>query len=335
MNPPACPNTRTGSSCRTSRRHPAGGARQAITRGRRGSCPARCNPAYWGMSNVVQKLAFLEFCARHAFSRSRRGCPSCGADGSEVVDRKYWFAELRRCGSCRLLYRAPTSTAAEQAAFYSSGYQEGFTTAMPDASTLQGLVDAGFRGTEKDYVGYIDVLDALGARPGQRLLDFGCSWGYGSWQLARHGFEVDAVEVSGPRAGFAREKLGVNVLSSVAPTAAYDVFFSAHVLEHVPSVASVIALAHQVLRPGGLFVAFTPNGSAAHRARSPSSWHLLWGLVHTNFLDDAFYRARFSGRPYLLASAPYRLGEFSEWRGQIAPRILDLGGDELVAVFRK
>src|SRR5687768_14606475 len=97
-----------------------------------------------------------------------------------TVDRKYLVTTLRRCRRCQLLFRAPTSTHEEQEAFYQEEYQQGFTTDLPDERTLSAYLTSEFRGGEKDYTAYLRVLDALGVLPGQRLFDFGCSWGYGS-----------------------------------------------------------------------------------------------------------------------------------------------------------
>jgi hypothetical protein len=45
-----------------------------------------------------------------------------------------------------------------------------------------------------------------------------------------------------------------------------------------------------ILKPGGLFIAFTPNGSAQFRHENERVWSQLWGMVHPNVLDDRYYR---------------------------------------------
>src|SRR5207237_406681 len=155
-------------------------------------------------------------------------------------------------------------------------YTQGFTTELPSEADLEQYRARGYSGTSRDYSSYLAVLDALGATAGQRLLDFGCSWGYGSWQLRQHGFEVQSFEISQPRAQFAGGKLGLSVHSRMLDLSGpIDIFFSSHVLEHVPSVAKALNLGISLLKPNGLFVAFTPNGSAAHRGRDPYVWHKL------------------------------------------------------------
>jgi 2-polyprenyl-3-methyl-5-hydroxy-6-metoxy-1,4-benzoquinol methylase len=203
-------------------------------------------------------------------------------------------------------------TVEENAVFYQTEYNQGFTTEMPSDSELQTLLTNCFKGSEKDYSEYIKMLAALGCKPGQCVLDFGCSWGYGSWQLKQAGYKVIGFEISRPRCGYAQEKLGIDAHTEhedIGGDHTFDIFFSAHVLEHVPSVADTIAFARQKLKPGGLFIAFTPNGSSDFKNAHPSSWCKLWGLVHPNFIDDVYYQRTFPG--CLLASSPYNINDIS------------------------
>jgi 2-polyprenyl-3-methyl-5-hydroxy-6-metoxy-1,4-benzoquinol methylase len=234
-----------------------------------------------------------------------------------------------------LLFRTPTTTSEENAAFYQESYRQGFTSDTPDDETLQKLISSNFAGSEKDYSTYLKVLAALGGKPGNRLLDFGCSWGYGSYQMRKHGYEVTAFEISKPRCRFAREKLGVAASDKLedVPGEGYDIFFSAHVLEHVPRIADVFAYAQKKLKKGGLFVAFTPNGSNAYRNSNAEYWNQLWGMVHPNFLDDQFYRKSFPN--LLLASDPYDYNGISEqWNSGKASGTLKLDGVELMAAVK-
>src|SRR5690242_17751147 len=108
------------------------------------------------------------------------------------------MTSLQRCGQCRLLYRVPAMTVAENERLYQTNYAEGFTTGLPDATHLQELVATGFRDSPKDYTEYLNVLKAIGVKKNGRLYDFGCSWGYGSYQLTAAGFDVESFEISRP-----------------------------------------------------------------------------------------------------------------------------------------
>lgn len=284
---------------------------------------------------MTRKLKYFLTCASKSGARKRFFCPSCGSAKSSIVSRKYLVTTLRRCVQCELLFRAPTTTEAENASFYQETYREGFTTDTPSDSDLKNLLASNFVGHEKDYTRYIDILTALGGQRGDRLLDFGCSWGYGSWQLRRDGFEVLGYEISKPRCRYAREKLKLCACDSIDSLAdqSFDIFFSAHVLEHVPAVSEIFALAGRKLKKGGLFLAFTPNGSHDRRLRQPATWNQMWGMVHPNLLDD-----RFLGRAFpnvMLATDPYDLGKIrTAWSKGNVGNIVRMDGAELMAAVR-
>ena len=175
---------------------------------------------------MSEKLAYLASSVRKTLSGTGFSCPSCGCKSAELVRRKYLVTALRRCGDCRLLFRTPTTSTAENQAFYQKDYTQGFTTDCPSDAALAELLKSGFAGSIRDYSAYVGILRAAGAAPGAapsdaaiakplRLFEFGCSWGYGSWQFAKPGFEVEAYEISEPRAKYAREKLGVKVHPSL------------------------------------------------------------------------------------------------------------------------
>jgi SAM-dependent methyltransferase len=281
------------------------------------------------------KLNYFVTCASKLFTKERFCCPSCGSENATRISRKYLVTWLRRCSRCELLFRTPTTTGAENEAFYQESYRQGFTSDTPNEKVLRELVASGFAGSEKDYSNYIEVLATLGGKPGDRLLDFGCSWGYGSWQMRKQGYDVAAFEISKPRCRYAREKLGVDAHDNVEDLKGenWDIFFSAHVLEHVPAISDVFAYAQRKLRKGGLFLAFTPNGSNDYRNRQDASWDRLWGMVHPNFLDDRFYRKAFP--EVVLASDPYDLKAIGElWAGGKAASPLKLDGVELMAAVK-
>lgn len=280
----------------------------------------------------MRSLAYLAVSFRKNLLRQGRRCPSCGyADGSEIVDRKWGITTLRRCARCQLLFRAPTTTADENARIYQVEYRQGSTTELPDDATLQRLVETRFRGSPHDFENYLAVLRAAGVPRGARVLDFGCSWGYGAYQMKEQGFEVEGYEISEPRARFASERLGVRLRNPAeAPDGTYDLFFSAHVLEHVPSVSAVLAMADRLLRPGGRFVAFTPNGSLERRQLHPAGWHRQWGFVHPQLLDRQWIETLRPDRQVIADTDPYDLAAIAA--GQSSGKFT---GGELLILSRK
>ena len=179
---------------------------------------------------------------------------------------------------------------------------------MPGDDNLERLKESRFSGTEKDYSYYIGVLQDLGLPQGAAIFDYGCSWGYGSYQFGLAGFKVVSFEIAPTRRKYAAQKLDVRVVDDMETAAAtlqgtFDCFFSAHVLEHVPAPALVFKYALSLLRPGGLFVSFVPNGSMEYRAMAVN-WNKVWGEVHPNFLDDQFLDKAFRKSPRSIGSSP-------------------------------
>lgn len=237
-----------------------------------------------------------------------------------------------------LMFRTPTDDPSENATFYESEYAQGFTTDVPTDAALASLKQTNFADTERDYSYYIGVLRGLGLQPGCRIFDFGCSWGYGSYQLARAGFEVTSFEVAPRRRQYAKERLGVRTVDDMDETARslsgmFDCFFSAHVIEHVPSPRQSFSYAIRLLKTSGLFVSFTPNGCTEHRTASPQ-WSKLWGEVHPNFIDDKFLDKSFAGSPRSIGSSPVE--DASVARDDLSMmRLGELSGPELFFAARK
>ncbi len=271
------------------------------------------------------------------FKHARISCPSCGSEKAHVVARKYLVSTLRRCESCALLFRAPTDDPVFIHKFYQSEYSQGFTTDMPDEKELQLLLENAFRGTEKDYTAYLEVLHALTPPEYVRLLDFGCSWGYGSWQLKNAGYSVDSYEISMPRALFARQQLGLHVYTDITQISdKYDVIFMSHVLEHLPSVRKAIEFVMIHLKDGGLFICFTPNGSEQYRKENPYRWMRAWSMVHPNMLDSMFYAREFMVYKHVICSDPYDLRMLNSFiKDTNSCHSGELNGAELLVVVRR
>jgi asparagine synthase (glutamine-hydrolysing) len=291
------------------------------------------------ISGLGEKLHYLACSVKRRLTTRVELCPNCGAADHVLVQRKYLATELRRCGLCKIMFRSPCLSPSDEIAFYvSEAYSAGVTTDTPKLDVLCELKRTRFEGTRKDASPRLALLKALGCTPQDtHVLDFGCSWGYTAWQMQAAGYRVTGLEVGKHRCGFAVSRMGINAVQNEALLEGpFDVFFTSHVLEHVPSVTQKIVLAKRLVRPGGLILIMTPNGSAAHRALDPTGWQQMWGHVHPNLLDDQFYLALAHSGPIYLSSDPYSLGEISAWaKDPSAGKVVgDLSGPELLAVFR-
>jgi hypothetical protein len=285
--------------------------------------------------NVSAKMAYLARMTTDRLLGRHLACPNCDAADHIVVDRKYLVTELRRCRSCRLLFRAPTDSSTFNQSFYNDGYEQGFTTELPDDATLRRWMDSCFAGTPKDYAPIVDFLNVLGIAPPARIFDFGCSWGYGSWQMARAGYDVWASEISRPRSQFAASKLGVRLVDPDRMTefqGSFDLFFSSHVLEHVPRIADVHAaccietgffwhsrqtalfIAVRLIRFGAAIGgAFIRTSSTRSSTRLPSRMCRSWCCRGTRAPG---FHPRSSCRRSALSLARWRVTSSSPWRAQ-------------------
>jgi len=283
--------------------------------------------------------AFLELSKRSMNPKSAL-CPSCGAHpAGRTLDRRFGIMSLRRCSSCHLLYRTPTDSPLNSTDFYQSDYTEPAVTDLPDLKTLEEFKADGFA-SKGSLTNYIELIRRLFRKEKIRLVDYGCSWGYNTWKFREAGFDAQGVEVSKSRCDFGKEKLGVNAhYSADKLNPPFDVFFSSHVFEHVPSVHAAFEDAERLLSEGGVAIIITPNGSEAFRKARPSRWHELWGRKHPNFLDDVFWGKCLAKYPHVLMSrnedgsvvAP--LSALTD-ESLLAETQFDLSGEELIVLVR-
>jgi SAM-dependent methyltransferase len=279
--------------------------------------------------SIGGRLKYLGWAAARILNSSR-SCPACGEGRTELIRRKYLVTALYRCSACELLFRVPKPDPDESEEFYQGDYSQGFTTECPTPRRLAKLMRSRFRGTEKDYAGYIAIVRAAGVKPPGSILDFGCSWGYGSWQMSQEGYRVYSTEISRPRARYAQEKLGCRLCDPGNLPEKMDCVFSAHVIEHLCNPRTLWEVARTVLKPSGVLILFCPNGEPS-RDVPGSQYHLWWGEVHPLYLTAAAMRHMgedFGFRTRFYSTPPYDADAVARGVGG------DLSGDELLTIAR-
>lgn len=288
------------------------------------------------MLSTVQKLKYLVNSAvRYG---EKVACTYCGGANCSVVDRKYVVTRLFECNQCHLYFRHPVEKVSQNRNFYQDDYQEmdNVTTSLPDAEELERMKQAGFAGNNKNAQRYLDLFAAL--QPGKkplRIIDYGCSWGYISWQFKQAGLNVQSYEISKPRAAYGNRNLELDIKTSEADLqGGCDIFFSSHVIEHHPSIPDMMNLARRLLNPDGIFVAFCPNGSPQHRQRDPKGFSLAWGKVHPSYLSARFFETIFKDHDYYIGGSPVNLALAAQMRdgNQVTDR--QLSSEELIVASR-
>ncbi len=168
-----------------------------------------------------------------------------------MIDRKYIVTRLFECNSCHLYFRHPVEKLANNETFYQDGYVEddNITTSLPTVDKLEIMKKDGFLIGNKNATRYSDLFTALTkGKESVRVVDYGCSWGYISWQLKNAGFDVESYEISKPREAYGNKNLASNILTQEKDIRdGNDIFFSSHVIEHHPSISEMITLAKNKL----------------------------------------------------------------------------------------
>lgn len=104
------------------------------------------------------------------------------------------------------------------------------------------------------------ALDAIGAKPGDRVLDIGGGWGAFVQHAGQRGVHVTSLTISEPSRRFIqdlidRERLPCDVrlehFFEHRPSDRYDAIVNLGVTEHLPDYAATVRRYHDLLKPGG------------------------------------------------------------------------------------
>jgi 2-polyprenyl-3-methyl-5-hydroxy-6-metoxy-1,4-benzoquinol methylase len=282
-----------------------------------------------------QKIGYLLDCAARYFSPIH--CPSCQSKNYSLLERKYLVSRLFECKGCGLYFRHPLDSVKENRDFYQSKYQQsGITTYLPaEGSDLEKIKETIVNNPDnaKNALRIKGIFEAL--YPAQKdlsVLDYGASWGYITWQLKLYGYKVQSYEISQPRAHYGNLHLGLDIQTDENNLkAGNQIFFSSHVIEHVPVVSDMLALAAKLTLPEGFVVTLCPNGSPEFRQKDPVGFHHVWGKVHPNYLNASFFQKYFAGKPLFISTTPFDLTALANWDKQ-SQHIGDLSGSELLVI---
>lgn len=286
---------------------------------------------------MKERIKYLLRSLWHQFDKSN--CPYCQGTKFSLVKRKFIVTRLVECNNCHLLFRLPADSKQFNEEFYQGDYEQsdGITTNLPTDEELIQLRSQNFVNTGKDVSRIIEILTLLfTGSDGVRILDYGASWGYMSYQLIQNGLNVQSYEISKPRANFGNKKLGLQIKTSIQdvnPT--NQVFFSSHVIEHVPSIPEMIRHAKELTIDSDdvYFIAYCPNGSFDRLKNKPKQYHQNWGLVHPNYISDRFLQSIFSDCPYFIESDPFSFTALQNWN-RMSQYTGSMKGDELLVIAR-
>ncbi len=210
----------------------------------------------------MARLRFAFRMLRLHFDAQRSKCPYCSSFLYYLMQRKKILIQVRKCKDCGLIYRWPVDRLEDACSFYDSkAYHGQQATDIPRLDILPQLVQQKFRGSEWDKTHRLDFVRRLIGCRG-RLLDFGCSWGYGTYQYAELGFDVIGLDISHTRVEFGRLNLKLDLhfdWSEFDKNIYFDVIIADHSLEHLYNIRETIEKFRMHSKPGSKLIIFTPN----------------------------------------------------------------------------
>jgi SAM-dependent methyltransferase len=152
-------------------------------------------------------------------------------------------------------------------------------------------------------------------KPGEKLLDYGCGLGQNILYMPdAQGYDISEFSV-----GFCRQK-GINATTNLdeIPNEAFDVVFSAHVLEHHPHPRTMLEDIYRKLKPGKrliLVLPFERHGKASFELDLNQHFY-VWNfqsinnlLIDTGFkvIENRYIRGAGYNRLLPLASMSFPL----------------------------
>lgn len=217
-------------------------------------------------------------------------CPICRKAGGDVV---YTLSgdesgprTVVQCPACALLFVSPRITSESiEAKYTSKTYFE-----REDSAT-------GYRNYIEDrdlhllfFRRQLDELETLTDKG--RLLDVGCAGGFLVAEAVRRGWEAEGVELSPFASEYARETLGLKVVTgslrgTAYPAGQFRAVFMDDVIEHFEDPFIEALEVWRVLEPGGFFILHTPNAASPWRHLMGKKWVHLKPDEHLFYFDPA------------------------------------------------
>jgi SAM-dependent methyltransferase len=215
-----------------------------------------------------------------------RACVVCGRTAPNPLFRKDGH-DIVRCAGCGHVQVADDPAGIDFGALYGESYYTGGSDAVFADYVGQ---EAARRAHARRKLAWLRHMPPRLPRSG-RLLDVGCAAGFFLAEAKAH-YEVQGVELSEWSSAYARDRLGLPVVTGTLadarlPGAHFDVITLWDVIEHVPEPVPLLAEAARVLKPQGRLVLTTGDWGSAYAQRHGEHWHLMTPPWHLSFFSRA------------------------------------------------
>ena len=258
-----------------------------------------------------------------------RACPVCGGTAGRTLFGKDGY-DIVGCAGCNMAYVGQDPAGIDFQALYGEGYYTGGSDAVFADYVGQ---EAARRAHARRKLWLLRTLPPRLPASG-RLLDVGCAAGFFLAE-ARAFYEVQGVELSDWSSAYARDQLGLPVITgtlqqAALPAASFDIVTLWDVIEHVPDPIPLLAEAARVLRPGGRLVLSTGDWGSAYAQARQADWHLMTPPWHLSFFSRATMAeaGRRAGLALTHCASEGVAGDGPFWRhraGLLLGRLLDRG----------
>jgi SAM-dependent methyltransferase len=208
-------------------------------------------------------------------------CPACGRATTHAFLYAKNGCDILRCDECGI---GRTDVAAfDPASYYTAEYFAG--------GHADGYAD--YRGAEavlrREFAGVVDFIHRY--RPGGRLLDVGCAYGFFLQEATRF-YEVAGIELAEDAVAHCKAN-GLRVLGGVADEdnlgrlGMFDVIVLLDVIEHVPDPHETLSLCVRHLQPGGILLLTTGDFGSLSARLTKANWRLMTPPQHLWFFTQA------------------------------------------------
>lgn len=191
-------------------------------------------------------------------------CAVCGSDETKTLfyGADYWFKlngrfPVGQCKTCRLIYLKLRPTRDSIGVYYPEAYQP-YRIATEDIEPRRQRWEQATMLKKR-----VRAIQKRCPQPG-RVLDVGCATGTLLASLRDAGWDPHGVEPNPKASAYARERLGLDVVSSELQNAnlgdsSFDLVIFWDVLEHVFDPRDTLAEAARLAKPGGTLLLSLPN----------------------------------------------------------------------------